>query len=442
MDVPGHDARGRADRAAARRAAGAVRAARGLRGAAALAALAALALLLAAPGPTRAQEAEPADGPAAAAPQEPLPPDPSVAENARELQAVRERIKSHRERMAALNDAERDAAGRVRGIEEEVGLVKRLLRNLDARERILQRQIDTLRVRLALHEQDYQARQDEVSRRLRALYVRGARGELESILTAGSYTALIARLKYAATMARLDERLLRRTRAEGQAVLAQQQQLQEALAGIWEAREEARRESGRLAEIEAERQAALRGVRREKQQVQASLTALEANARRLTDLLAALEDRRLGGAEPPPRDTGEQPFTGLQGRLDWPVAGTVVRPFGRSVHPEFKTVTLHNGVSIAAARGTPVYAVAGGSVAFVERLPGYGTCVILDHGEGYYSLYAHTSRTFVQRGERVSRGQVVAEVGEVEGTGAAQLYFEIRRGKTPLDPMPWLKPRR
>jgi len=253
----------------------------------------------------------------------------------------------------------------------------------------------------------------------------------------------VARLKYATTMARLDRRLLEGTRAQGSLVRAQEEELRGALAGLWEAREEARRESVRLADIEAEHRDALSGVRQEKRAVESSLAELEANAGRLTDLLARLEQARTGYRAPiapaPPDATGE--FAALAGRLDWPVAGPVLRPFGRSVHPEFKTVTVHNGITIAAPLGTPVTAVAGGIVAFVDRLPGYGQCVILDHGGGYYSLYAHAASVAVVRGAGVSRGQVVAVVGEPEGGGRPQLYFEIRRGRTPLDPQQWLRAR-
>ncbi len=157
-------------------------------------------------------------------------------------------------------------------------------------------------------------------------------------------------------------------------------------------------------------------------------------------MLSALENRRLGGAEPAP-PVGALTFGEAAGRLEWPVDGPVLRPFGRSVHPEFKTVTVHNGIAIGAALGAPVKTVAAGAVVFVDRLPGYGQCVIVDHGDGFYSLYAHAARVFVTRGDQVAAGQVVAEVGEPEGGGQPQLYFEIRRGRTPVDPLPWLRAR-
>jgi septal ring factor EnvC (AmiA/AmiB activator) len=111
------------------------------------------------------------------------------------------------------------------------------------------------------------------------------------------------------------------------------------------------------------------------------------------------------------------------------------------VHPRFKTVTVNNGVNVAAPLGSPVAAAADGKVEFSDDLPGFGQCVILDHGAGYYTLYAYLDRVFVAKGDVISRGQVVAEVGRPTGDEEPQLYFEVRQGRTPLDPADWLKSR-
>ena len=80
-------------------------------------------------------------------------------------------------------------------------------------------------------------------------------------------------------------------------------------------------------------------------------------------------------------------------------------------------------------------------VEFADDLPGFGQCVILDHGAGYYTLYAHLDRVFVAKGDEIARGQVIAEVGRPAGGERPQLYFEVRHGRTPLDPADWLRSR-
>jgi septal ring factor EnvC (AmiA/AmiB activator) len=164
---------------------------------------------------------------------------------------------------------------------------------------------------------------------------------------------------------------------------------------------------------------------------------LEQSARELEDLLARLDDadRERGGAP-------STEFISRQGSMPWPVQGRVTRGFGRSVHPRFNTVVINKGINIEAPAGTPIRAVAPGTVDYVNWLPGYGKCIILNHGDGWYSLYAHAAEIFPGVGARVDEGQVIAEVGDTGSLDGSQLYFEIRQGKEPVDPARWLKPSR
>jgi septal ring factor EnvC (AmiA/AmiB activator) len=249
----------------------------------------------------------------------------------------------------------------------------------------------------------------------------------------------VTRLKFAAIMTRFDSGFLEQARADTRRIREGHNQLQAALAGLWEAREEASRERQRLTLMEEERRAVLVALQRERQETEKALTELQENEQRLSTMLVDLERQRQSSL-------GSDAGTGsslarLAGGLDWPVVGEVVRKFGRSVHPEFKTVTLNNGINIAAPVGTPVFAIAEGLIEFGDHLPGFGLCVILDHGAGYYSLYANLARLFVVKGERVEANQVLAEVGRSDQESGSQLYFEIRQGKQPLDPLLWLKPR-
>jgi septal ring factor EnvC (AmiA/AmiB activator) len=257
------------------------------------------------------------------------------------------------------------------------------------------------------------------------------------ILAADSFSALVARLRFGAMLARLDGRLITQTRQQSRQVHLDQKHLQSALVGIWQAREEAALERESIESIEAERSAVLRGIAEQKRRTQSELRDLKRREGQIVQLLAELELRR------EQRGSGdlaaESSLVSLAGQLEWPVSGEVIRSFGRSVHPEFKTVTVNNGIYIAAPAGTPVHAVADGSIEFADDLPGFGLCIIVDHGGGYYTLYANLARVYVTSGRRVGLGEVVAEVGQSLDRSQPQLYFEIRRGRTPLDPAGWLR---
>jgi septal ring factor EnvC (AmiA/AmiB activator) len=136
-------------------------------------------------------------------------------------------------------------------------------------------------------------------------------------------------------------------------------------------------------------------------------------------------------------------FPSWRGRLPWPVAGGQLElGFGRQVDKRFGTVTVHKGIDIRALKGKPVKSVFAGQVVFAGTFRGYGLLVILDHGEGYYSLYAHLDSLAVKKGNRLRQGQVIGRVGETGSLKGAYLYFEIRQGGRAVDPQGWLHPGR
>ncbi len=131
---------------------------------------------------------------------------------------------------------------------------------------------------------------------------------------------------------------------------------------------------------------------------------------------------------------GEQPFIALKGKLSWPVAGRLLSDFGKLRAGES---IRWNGVVVAADRGSPVRAVARGRVTYADWLPGLGLLVILDHGGGYLSLYAHNDTINRNVGDWVRPGDVISTVGDSGGRPEPALYFEIRKGTQPENPRHW-----
>jgi murein hydrolase activator len=185
-------------------------------------------------------------------------------------------------------------------------------------------------------------------------------------------------------------------------------------------------------------------ARNDRQQVLASLTAAahtrEQSLARLKSQQAGLEgllqqlNRSLKSVAPPDNATA---FGRSHGALSWPVAGQVTAKFGDNRASGVKW----EGVVIATERDAPVKAVAAGRVVYADWLPGLGLLAIVDHGEGYLSLYGHNDRLLKAVGEPVEAGEPIAAAGDTGGRAAPELYFEIRRGGRPVDPAPWFKTR-
>jgi septal ring factor EnvC (AmiA/AmiB activator) len=164
----------------------------------------------------------------------------------------------------------------------------------------------------------------------------------------------------------------------------------------------------------------------------ARLTSEQADLERVLKNLTRASATRPAPAAP---DDLTSAFGRLRGQLLWPVSGQVTAAYG----DQRASGVAWDGMVIATPRDSPVRAVSAGRVAYADWLPGLGLLVIVDHGEGYLSLYGHNDRLFKAVGTTVNAGDVIAAAGDTGGRAQPELYFEIRRGGKPVDPRPWFK---
>lgn len=179
-------------------------------------------------------------------------------------------------------------------------------------------------------------------------------------------------------------------------------------------------------EVEAERSRQLQmltDIDRTIELFETELDSLEREQARLRQILA--DQQR--------NTTSEQPAA-----MSWPVRGRISSLYGYRTHPITGAQKLHSGLDIAAPSGTPLVAAASGRVVYADWFGGYGLTVIIDHGGGIATLYAHQSRLGVQAGQQVSAGERIGYVGSTGQSTGPHVHFEVRSGGTPEDPLPWL----
>lgn len=133
--------------------------------------------------------------------------------------------------------------------------------------------------------------------------------------------------------------------------------------------------------------------------------------------------------------SSEEPFSEHKGELTWPVAGNLLHDFGQ---PRGGSTMKWNGVVMQTPRGTEVRAVYHGRIAFADWLAGMGLLVIVDHGEGYMTLYGYNETILKKAGDWVAPGDVIATVGDSGGQSEVGLYFELRKGTRPVNPRAWI----
>ena len=190
------------------------------------------------------------------------------------------------------------------------------------------------------------------------------------------------------------------------------------------------REKENLEKFRQEREAQLTGLSNQEKHKSTERDTLREDEKRLGNLLNTLitRSKTLDGAA----------FKKAKGKLPWPLKGRVAHAFGRSRAGGRLT---WQGIVIRAPQDTPIYAIHRGKVVFSNWLRGYGLLIIIDHGDGYMSVYAHADSLYKREGEWVAGGENIASAGRSGGQKDTGLYFELRASGRPQDPIAWLRPR-
>jgi septal ring factor EnvC (AmiA/AmiB activator) len=275
------------------------------------------------------------------------------------------------------------------------------------------------------------------SQRLVAFYKSSRLGTLHLLAPADSVVELLKR-KTAL------ERILSRDEQTRQTMVAQYADLQELQAQLMSHHEDKRVRMGEYerqaaaVHCERSRREALLARIRDQQEIQrATIESLREAARELEREIQALSRQSEGRVLRPPEPSG--PLAASKGLLIFPVKGKIQNVYGPYRHPRLNIQAFRNGIDIAAERGEPVRAVHAGTVLYASWFKAYGNIVVIDHGDHYYTVYAHLEDVFKSVDNRVEAGDVIATVGDSGAMGVTGLYFEIRHHDRPVDPMEWLK---
>ena len=369
------------------------------------------------------------------------PFDQQLRDNQQRLEGIRRERSDVEQELERLRSQVHSLSDEIANLERQKETTNRIVNELDRQINGLSDQIDKTTVDLLLAQNALAEKRAVLERRLVDIYKRGALYTYQVLLAAESFGDLLSRYKYLYLVSRQD-RLLANDMSKLQHRIAREREtLVDARDALARRKTERTDELDRYLALERERQASLRDTRRSAREAMQRLSELERDEKSLNDRIAALERARLE-AEARGAAGAAAITTADMGQLDWPVDGRVLYQFGTATGPNKTRIPWH-GIGIAAATGTPVHAVAAGTVSLAGPLGTYLTSVLIDHGGGYYSFYGYLSDATVKQGERVLRGQTVGHVGGGSSDQGPHLHFEIRgKGGIALDPVNWLKSRR
>ena len=365
-----------------------------------------------------------------------------MQDNQRRLEGIRRERSDVEQELERLRTQAHSLSDEIANIEQQKQSTNRIVNELDRQITGLGTQIDQITVDLLIAQDALLEKRAVLERRLVDIYKRGALYAWQVLHAAESFGDLLSRYKYLFLVSRQDRLLANDMGKLRDRVARQRQLLVDAREQLGRRRLERTDELGRYVTLERERETNLRETRRNTRQAEQRLSRLERDEKSLNDRVEALERARHEAESRgvTSATTGAITTSDL-GSLDWPVegGGSIIYPFGTTTGPNNTRIPRH-GIGIKAPVGTPVHAVAAGTVSLAGPLGLYLMSVLIDHGGGYYTFYAYLNDATVHQGDRVIRGQVIGHVGGESSDEGPHLHFEIRgQGGIALDPGNWLR---
>jgi murein hydrolase activator len=296
-------------------------------------------------------------------------------------------------------------------------------------------EIETINAQIARLQEGVRVRQQAILARLRAQYMEGRFGHWKPLLASDSYGDFQRRLRYLSAVSERDYSLIETFKSDMATMQEAERQREAARVGMLAYKRSTEKHLEEINAVKKEKKLYLTKLTQEKESYERALQELERSASRIDSLLRELEQRRRAAAAKPPSGSLQR---GVKGGLPWPAEGSVLTYFGRQKHPTFNTYVQRKGIEIRTLEGSAIHAVMPGTVVYADWLKGYGLVIILDHANGFFSLYAHASKILTSVGALVVSGQAIGETGDTGMTGENTLYFELREGAEAVDPLQWL----
>ncbi|MFS8136640.1 MAG: murein hydrolase activator EnvC family protein [Thermomonas sp.] len=376
--------------------------------------------------------------------------DPHDAE--RKLKVLRTELKSVAAERRRLEGQRGDASRQLRQADEQVGGVQRSLRGVEANFQRDSTSLKQLQAERAQRNIDIDGKRQELARLLRAAQLAGGEAPLKAMLAQDRVADAERALTYQGYLQRGQVERIRVLTADLQRIDALEKEITDRRQALDRDRKQQQTMLTGLQQAREKRAGLLAGIDEQYKDRAGRERALGRDAKALQDLLAQLRAAAARAAREAKADAARRAASGNRrtpvptkavarmpalrvGGLGWPVTGNLLATYGGTLPDGRRS----DGVLVAAPAGTTVKAVADGQVVFADWMTGYGMILIIDHGNGYMSLYAHNDGLLRDAGDSVKRGDAVANVGKSGGQEQPALYFELRRNGHPVDPRGWLQ---
>jgi septal ring factor EnvC (AmiA/AmiB activator) len=356
-----------------------------------------------------------------------------ITEKQKELDQLKSKLTSVRAEIKQLEKQKIGTLATIDKIDEGITLTIKYIDELTTQESNEKQRVLELTKSITKLESKMKVRKDDLRERLVRLYKWTPFYKLEILFSSKSLPQILSSSYYMQILAKDDQKAFFEFKSDWERYRTDKRLREELIATLEQRRSEKERELKELNSERKKKNDILDNVAQQASEKSKLEKELKSAQRKLEELIVQLEKQRQ-------KAVAQASYLDKQrGILPWPCRGTVVTPFGNVIHPKYNTKTKNNGIDISAAYGDNVHAVAPGKVVYADRFMGYGNMVLVDHLDGYYSLYGHLAEILVAVGQNIDEGRILGRIGESGSLSGPMLHFELRKDGKPVDPMAYLK---
>ena len=337
-----------------------------------------------------------------------------------QMQKMQERKEKARQKAAAASEGLEEIQSRLNELQAQA-------RELQAKSNALQAKINDNQAKLAKKKAEVEQRKKVYSQRLRQIYINGQVNYLDVLLGAKDFGDFSSRMYLLQKIVSSDIAMLQQLQKDEAEIKSRQEQLDAEMKEIKSTKAELEAKRARANKLKEQRSYMLYKAQEEEQQSQSEYERLLAISENITAMLRNMESSGGGSSS-----------SGGTGRFMWPCRGEITSYFGWRTHPIFGTTKYHSGMDIAVDYGTPIMAADSGTVIYSGWLGGYGYAVMIDHGSGLVTLYAHNQSLNVYEGQYVNKGTCIAYAGSTGYSTGPHCHFEVRLHGEVTEPLNYL----
>ena len=337
-----------------------------------------------------------------------------------QMQKMQERKEKARQKAAVASEGLEEIQSRLNELQAQA-------RELQAKSNALQAKINDNQAKLAKKKAEVEQRKKVYSQRLRQIYINGQVNYLDVLLGAKDFGDFSSRMYLLQKIISSDIAMLQQLQKDEAEIKSRQEQLDAEMKEIKSTKAELEAKRARANKLKEQRSYMLYKAQEEEQQSQSEYERLLAISENITAMLRNMESSGGGSSS-----------SGGTGRFMWPCRGEITSYFGWRTHPIFGTTKYHSGMDIAVDYGTPIMAADSGTVIYSVWLGGYGYAVMIDHGSGLVTLYAHNQSLNVYEGQYVNKGTCIAYAGSTGYSTGPHCHFEVRLHGEVTEPLNYL----